>query len=140
MATSQIMAPVTREVAERPFSASRLEELRSALGQDSLDALLDMLAEELVRRPATITIAVADNDFGRAASEAHALAGAALSVGATAAGAAARSLEDAVRMASGGERISLTPALRSMRAAAGRAADALPALRHALSCTDGLAA
>lgn len=122
----------------RPFSAARLQELQGALSAGSLDTLLAMAAQELATRPTIIAMALADRDISRAVHESHALAGSALSIGASATGLAARQLEGALRTGAGDP---LVPhALLELRKAARRAADAVPAIRCALRDTPRMAA
>lgn len=124
----------------RPFSAARLQELQQALSAGTLDTLLAMAAQELATRPAIIAMALADRDISRAVHESHALAGSALSIGASPTGFAARQLEGALRRgdATGDPRIPV--ALSELREAARQAADAVPAIRCALRDTPRLAA
>ena len=124
----------------RPFSTARLRELQQALSAGTLDTLLAMAAQELATRPAIIAMALADRDISRALHESHALAGSALSIGASQTGYAARQLEGALRSGASGSDPLVPAALGELREAARRAADVVPALRCALRDTPRLAA
>jgi len=85
---------------ERPADAPLLDQahinqLCVAIGSARFDGLLDLLAKELVERPATIRRAILDGDFTRARHESHSFKGATTSVGAMALGAAAATIEHA---------------------------------------------
>ncbi|WP_310468163.1 ATP-binding protein [Sphingomonas sp.] len=79
--------------AASPLDPRRLEELRGVLGPRRVEALLKLLERELVDRTATIRRLAAKPDLTPLRHEAHSLKGAALSMGATAVGAAAAALE-----------------------------------------------
>lgn len=72
-----------------------INQLCIAIGSERFDGLLDLLAKELVERPATIRRAIAAGDFTSARHESHSLKGATTSVGAMALGAAAAAIEHA---------------------------------------------
>ena len=125
---------------DRPFSTVRLQELHRALSSGSLDRLLAMAEQELSKRPAIIAMALAGNDLSRAVHESHALAGAALTIGASATGQAAAALERELRSGAHARDPRLPVALSELREAARRAAAAVPAIRCALRDTPRLAA
>ncbi len=68
--------------AEPPLDHGHLDRLRAALGPKRLDALLDLFLRELASRPDEIRDHLLAGRLEQAASEAHSLKGAAMSVGA----------------------------------------------------------
>ena len=72
-----------------------INQLCVAIGTERFDVLLDLLATELIERPATIRRAILAGDFTLARHESHSLNGATTSVGAMALGAAAATIEHA---------------------------------------------
>jgi len=83
-----------------------INQLCVAIGSVRFNVLLDLLATELIERPATIRRAILAGDFTLARHESHSLKGATTSVGAMALGKAAATIEHA-------------PDLRAMAAAIG---------------------
>jgi HPt (histidine-containing phosphotransfer) domain-containing protein len=112
--------------------AGTLGELQAILGQERLDQLLGILATELATRPHIIRGALADQDFPRAAAEAHGLKGASASLGANSVAAAALLLEQAIAAARGGDRTRIAPALEAL-------AEAVVETQHALAVFPRLA-
>lgn len=83
-----------RAKAVGDFDRERLAELRAVLGPDRINQLLSLFGRELAARPATIRDAIGRSDLAAAASEAHSLRGAALSIGGRSVGHAAAVIED----------------------------------------------
>lgn len=73
---------------------SILDEVEALLGPAKLRTLVDLLDDELDRRPRAIRAALADGEARRAASEAHSLKGAAGNLGAVAVRDAAAAIEE----------------------------------------------
>ena len=102
-----------------------------AIGSARFDGLLDLLAKELVERPATIRRAIAAGDFNSARQESHSLKGATTSVGAMALGAAAAAIEHAPDLSAMVEAIGILDeqAARTRRAIANMVPTRLPSPR-----------
>ena len=113
-------------ISRSPLDEKTLSEVRSMLGQARLEDLLKMLASELEARPKSIREALADHDLERAAAEAHSLKGAAANLGAGEVAQAAASLEDAIAVATVGNRSGIAPAIRNL-------AEAIAATQHILA-------
>ncbi|MCY7398033.1 MAG: PAS domain S-box protein [Sphingomonas bacterium] len=91
-------APAARREAAL-LEPRRIEELRSALGNVRLKALLGLLIAECLDRPERLRTAAGRGQLVAIRAEGHGLKGAALSIGATALGQAAEQLESATTVA-----------------------------------------
>ena len=97
---SVIRGPNLAAGSARPVDPPLLDQTHNnqlcvAIGSARFDGLLDLLAKELIERPATIRRAVLDGDVTLARHESHSLKGATTSIGAMALGAAAAAIEQA---------------------------------------------
>lgn len=87
--------PDERPSAGNAIDPQRVQSLTAALGAEQRDTLLTLLIEDAGRIPARLRTLVAHDRLGLARREAHALRGAAASMGATDLVAALRVIEDA---------------------------------------------
>jgi HPt (histidine-containing phosphotransfer) domain-containing protein len=108
-----------------------INQLCVAIGSVRFGFLLDLLATELVERPATIRRAILAGDFARARHESHSLKGATTSVGAMALGKAAATIEHAPDLLAMAAAIDILDqqAARTRRAIANMLPTSLPGLR-----------
>ena len=95
------------------LSMASLGEIREALGDARTENLLALFARELSLRPAAVRNRIGCGDLAGAASEAHSLKGAALSIGGSAVGRAAEQVEIALGL--GGKPAAGTALHRAMR-------------------------
>jgi HPt (histidine-containing phosphotransfer) domain-containing protein len=96
--TQGVGQPLTDEAPETPLlDQAVIAGLESDLGREAMGELLTLFHSEAERRQHRIEAAVASGDAAAAASEAHALKGSALSMGAQALGTLALRLERAGR-------------------------------------------
>ena len=108
-----------------------INQLCAAIGSTRFGVLLDLLATELVERPATIRRAIVAGDFTLARHESHSLKGATTSVGAMALGQAAATIEHAPDLQAMAAAIGILDqqAVRTRRAIANMLPISLPGLR-----------
>ena len=95
------------------LSMASLGEIREALGDARTENLLALFARELSLRPAAVRNRIGCGDLAGAASEAHSLKGAALSIGGSAVGRAAEQVE--IALGPGGKSAAGTALHRAMR-------------------------
>ncbi len=122
-------------VAKTPFvpllDQIHINQLCVAIGSARFHVLLDLLATELIERPATIRRAILAGDFTLARHESHSLKGATTSVGAMALGQAAAAIERAPDLPAMAAAIGILDrqAARTRRAIANMLPTSLPGLR-----------
>lgn len=108
-----------------------INQLCVAIGSARFNVLLNLLASELVERPATIRRAILAGDFKLARHESHSLKGATTSVGAMAMGKAAATIEHAPDLSAMAAAIGILDqqAARTRRAIANMLPTSFPGLR-----------